>query len=132
MPHKVKFFDRLSRIRPTYAFCSEKANNKNQHFSPAFVLLPVVLSADLEVFSHFSSDFIRCLFENSIRSDGKKKNKTQQIEKKEFLCLNCPRKYLLEVAGALNTLIVDIKNLGFRNCSITLIAFGKNNGIDID
>lgn len=70
----------------------------------------------LEFFSHFSSDFIRCLFENSIRSDGKKKNKTRQIEKKEFLCLNCPRKYLLEVAEALNTLIVDIKISNSLNC----------------
>lgn len=70
----------------------------------------------LEFFSHFSSDFIRCLFENSIRSDGKKKNKTQQIGKKEFLCLNCPRKYLLEVAEALKTLIVDIKISNSGNC----------------
>lgn len=83
------------------------------------------VSADLEFFSHFSSDFIRCLFENSIRSDGKKKNKTQQIEKKEFLCLNCARKYLLEVAEALNTLIVDIKSLEFRNCSNHINCAGK-------
>lgn len=79
----------------------------------------------LEFFSHFSSDFIRCLFENSIRSDGKRRNKTRQIEKKEFLCLNCPRKYLLEVAEALNTLIVDIKSRIPVIASITLIAFGK-------